>query len=142
MPSHDITIRVVVNLLLVALGYTLKRLDIISRQDGRVLNRLVLYVTLPATSLHAIAGADITWQLLLLPLVFFVVPIGLCLAGTLPARSLDLSRPAQGTFLVSLCGFMASLAYPFADAAYGMPGVQALAVCDLGNALAIFGVGY
>jgi predicted permease len=37
---------------------------------------------------------------------------------------------------------MASLAYPFADAAYGLPGVQALALCDLGNALAIFGVAY
>jgi hypothetical protein len=37
---------------------------------------------------------------------------------------------------------MGSLAYPFADAAYGMEGMRALAISDLGNAFAIFGVAY
>jgi hypothetical protein len=35
---------------------------------------------------------------------------------------------------------MGSLAYPFADAAYGMEGMRALAISDIGNAFAILGI--
>ena len=44
--------------------------------------------------------------------------------------------------MVSLCGFMGSLLYPFMEAVYGDAGVQATAVSDLGNAIVIFVVGY
>jgi malate permease and related proteins len=43
---------------------------------------------------------------------------------------------------VSFCGVMGSLAYPFAEAAFGLEGVRTVAVSDLGNAIAIFAVAY
>jgi predicted permease len=142
MPSSDLTIQVVVNLLLVALGYLIVRLGLLSRHDGRVLNRLVLYVTLPATSLRAMAGATLEPRILALPVLLFLLSMAMWLLGTLPARALRLTRADYGTFVVSLSGFMASLAYPFAETAFGIEGVRALAISDLGNALAILGVAY
>jgi hypothetical protein len=142
MTQPTVTDRVIINLLIIAIGYLLKRASIISREDGRVLSRVVLYVTLPATSLRVIANTAISWDLLLLPIIVFVVAVVTCLIGFIPARALKLSGADLGTFAVSLCGFMASLAYPFLEAAYGDAGVRALALCDLGNALAIFGVAY
>jgi predicted permease len=64
MPSSDVTIQVVVNLLLVALGYLIVRLGLLSRRDRLVLSRLVLYVTLPATSLRAMTGATLEPRIL------------------------------------------------------------------------------
>jgi predicted permease len=142
MSDQDAPIKVVVNLLLVALGHLLVRFGLVSRGEGRVLNRLVLYVTLPATTLLAISGAALDWQTLTLPVLLLVAPMLLWTLGTVPARALRLSRVDRGTFIVALCGFMASLAYPFVEAAYGVDGLRALAIADLGNAVAIFGVAY
>lgn len=142
MSDTTITNRVLVNLLLIAVGYLIKKMGVVSRDDGRILNRLVLYLTLPMMNLKAVMGTTISWNLLLLPLLLFVVGMLVYWLSRFPARWLKLSQQDTGTFVVSLCGFMGSLLYPFMEAAYGDAGVQATAVCDLGNAITIFVVGY
>lgn len=142
MPDTTITNSVLVNLLLIAVGYLIKKLGVVSRDDGRILNRLVLYLTLPMMSLKAVMDTPLSWTLSLLPLLLLVAGLLLYRFGYFPARWLKLSRRDTGTFVVSLCGFMGALLYPFMDAAYGDAGVQATAVCDLGNAITIFVVGY
>jgi hypothetical protein len=142
MAESTVTQKVVINLLLVALGYLIKRAGLVSRDDGRVLNRIVLYVTLPAMNLLVISRAELSWTLLILPVLFLATAVVIRWAGRAPARWLGLSRQDTGTFVVSLCGVMGSLAYPFAEAAFGEPGVRTVAVSDLGNAIGIFGVAY
>ena len=111
--NSTVTLRLIANLLVIAIGYVVKKLGLVSREEGRVLNRLVLYVTLPAASLLALSEATLSWTLLLLPLLLFAVAIAICSGGVLVARSLKLARADKGTFVVSLCGFMLSMAYPF-----------------------------
>ncbi len=142
MPDPTITNRVLVNLLLIAVGYLIKKLGVVSRDDGRILNRIVLYLTLPMMNLKAVMNTTLSWHLLLLPLILLVVGTVMCLLGIFPARWLNLAQRDKGTFVVALCGFMGSLLYPFIEAVYGDSGIQATAICDLGNAIAIFGVGY
>jgi len=142
MPDPTITNRVLVNLLLIAVGYLIKKLGVVSRDDGRILNRLVLYLTLPMMNLKAVMNTTLSWHLLLLPLFLLVAGTVVCLLSTFPTRWLNLSRRDTGTFVVALCGFMGSLLYPFMEAVYGDLGIQAMAICDLGNAITIFGVGY
>jgi hypothetical protein len=142
MPDPTITNRILINLLLIAVGYLIKKLGVVSRDDGRILNRLVLYLTLPMMNLKAVMNTTLEWHLLLLPLILLVVGAAMCLFGAFPARWLNLSRRDAGTFMVASCGFMGVLLYPFIEAVYGDPGIQATAICDLGNAIAIFGVGY
>ena len=142
MPDATITNSVLVNLLLIAVGYLIKKAGVVSRDDGRILNRLVLYLTLPMLSLKAVMTTPISWSLLVLPLLLLIAGLLLCRFGHFPARWLKLSRRDTGTFVVSLCGFMGALLYPFMEAIYGDAGVQATAICDLGNAITIFVVGY
>jgi predicted permease len=142
MPDTTVTNRVLVNLLLIAVGYLIKKFGVVSRDDGRILNRLVLYLTLPMMNLRAVMNTPLSWQLLLLPLLMFSVGVAMCWLSRYPARWLHLSQRDAGTFAVATCGFMGSLLYPFIEAVYGDPGIQATAICDLGNAIAIFGVGY
>ncbi|HOU14676.1 MAG TPA: AEC family transporter [Anaerolineae bacterium] len=142
MPDPTITNKVLVNLLLIAVGYLIKKLGVVSRDDGRILNRLVLYLTLPMMNLKAVMNTPLSWHLLLLPLTLLFVGVVMCLFSRYPARWLHLPQRDTGTFMVASCGFMGSLLYPFIEAVYGDPGIQATAICDLGNAIAIFGVGY
>ena len=142
MPDPTITNKVFVNLLLIAVGYLIKKLGIVSRDDGRILNRIVLYLTLPMMNLKAVMNTTLSWNLLLLPLLLLVVGVTMSLLSHYPAQWLHLPQRDKGTFMVALCGFMGSLLYPFIEAVYGDPGIQATAICDLGNAVAIFGVGY
>ncbi|MCD6286338.1 MAG: AEC family transporter [Anaerolineae bacterium] len=142
MSDADVTNRIIVNLLLIAVGYLIKRVGLVRRDDGRILNRIVLYVTLPAVNLRVISGAELSWKLLILPVIMFVAGLMMSRVGRWRGKALDLSRPDMGTFVISFCGVMASLAYPFAEAAFGSEGVRTVAISDLGNALVIFGVAY
>lgn len=142
MSDTVVTQRVVVNLLLIAVGYLIKRVGLVSREEGRVLNRIVLYITLPAMNLKVISGTELSWELVVLPVVFLAAGFFASQVGRWRGQRLDLSRQDMGTFVVSFCGVMGSLAYPFAEAAFGMEGVRTVAVSDLGNAIAIFALAY
>ena len=142
MPDPTIANKVLVNLILIAVGYLIKKLGVVSRDDGRILNRLVLYLTLPMMNLKAVMNTTLSWHLLLLPLLLLAAGVTMSLLSHYPAQWLHLPQRDKGTFMVALCGFMGSLLYPFVEAVYGDPGIQATAICDLGNAIAIFGVGY
>jgi predicted permease len=142
MSDADVTNKIIVNLLLIAVGYLIKRVGLVSRDEGRILNRIVLYITLPAVNLRAISGTELSWELLLLPAVMLVAGTIMSRVGHWCGKALDLSRPDMGTFVISFCGVMASLAYPFAEAAFGSEGVRTVAISDLGNAVVIFGIAY
>ena len=122
MSDTVVTQRIIINLLLIGLGYLIKRVGLVSRDEGRVLSRVVLYVTLPATNLLAISTAELTWELLALPVVFLLAGVVASQVGRWSGQLLDLSRQDLGTFVVSFCGVMGSLAYPFAEAAFGEEG--------------------
>lgn len=137
-----VTQRVVINLLLIAIGYLIKRVGLLEREHGQVLNRLVLYVTMPALNLQVISQAPLSWQLMILPVLSLTSGVLMSQVGRWVARGLRLSRRDTGTFVVSLCGVMGALAYPFVEAAYGDTGIRTAAISDLGNAVAIFAFAY
>jgi len=95
-----VTHRIVVNLLLVALGYGIMRLGLVSRDEGRVLNRIVLYVTLPAMNLKAISQTELSWNVLVAVFTLFVLP----LSGSVRAMAflLSLMPTSLSTLLYSV----------------------------------------
>lgn len=138
----SVTHKVIINLMLIGVGYLIKRLGLVEREDGRILNRIVLYITLPAMNLRVISDTDLSWELFILPIVFLFAGLIMSQFAKVPARLLHLNKADTGTFVVSLCGVMASLAYPFVEAGYGDEGTSIVALSDLGNAIAIFAVAY
>lgn len=142
MADATVTNKVIVNLLLIGLGYLIKRVGLVSRDEGRVLNRIVLYVTLPAMNLRAISETELSWGLFALPVVMFLAGLLMSRVGHWRGMATGLTRRDLGTFVVSFCGVMASLAYPFAEAGFGAEGVSTVAISDLGNAIAIFALAY
>ncbi len=142
MSDAAVTNKVVVNLLLIALGYLIKRVGLVSRDEGKVLNRIVLYVTLPAMNLRVISETELSWTLFALPIVMFLAGLLMSRVGHWRGTGAGLDRRDLGTFVVSFSGVMASLAYPFAEAGFGAEGVRTVAISDLGNAMVIFALAY
>ena len=140
--QSTVTQKVLINLLLIGVGYLIKRLGLVAREDGRILNRIVLYITLPAMNLKVIRATELSWQLFIIPIVFLIAGLLMSYLGKVPSRILNLSKADTGTFVISLCGVMASLAYPFIEAGYGAEGVSIVAINDLGNAIAVFVIAY
>jgi len=138
----DVTNKVIVNLLLIAVGYLIKRVGLVRKEDARILNRIVLYITLPAVNLRVISETELSWELFILPVMMLIAGLIMSRTGRWRGRALGLTKGDLGTFAISFTGVMASLAYPFAEAAFGAEGVRTVAISDLGNAIVIFGIAY
>jgi predicted permease len=130
-----------VSLLLIAVGYALRRLAVFDERAGQTLTRLALYVTLPAVILSTVPRIPLTRSLLLFPLA--------CLAagGAAFFLGLGLSRRyeprSRGVMIMSSLGYNNGLfAFPIAQAIWGAVGVQYLAVFDLANVVLLLGVNY
>lgn len=128
-------------IIIIALGYILKRFNIIKEKDGESLSRIIFNLTLPA--LIIVSFTDITIE----PSLFLLIIIG-CLYGVMMAfigififRKED--RPTRGMLTMLVSGFNIGLfAYPLVGGIWGKQGIQYFGMFDVGNAIVIFGVVY
>ena len=121
------------------IGFGFKKLNVVQKEDGRILSKLLMLLLIPATIIHAIATAVIAPRLLLLPLAGIIVVLILLGIGFFLAPLLGLRGGTKGAFLVSFptmeCG---SIGYAVMAAAYGTAGLTAIVLFDLGHALLFF----
>lgn len=128
-------------IIIIVIGYTLKRFNIITERDGEGLSRIIFNITLPA--LIIVSFTDITIE----PSLFLLIIIG-CLYGVMMAfigififRKED--RPTRGMLTMLISGFNIGLfAYPLVGGIWGKEGIQYFGMFDVGNAIVIFGVVY
>ena len=123
------------------LGYALKRVGVVSRDDGAVMLRFVVNVTLPALLLHTLTSAG--------PLfgpgapVVFLTSILASALVTGGACLLYRRRPSyeRGLMVGAMTGVnLGTFAYPFVEAVWGAEGLRLAALYDIPNALVVFGV--
>ena len=70
MSHTGVTAQIVVKLLVLGPGYSHKRVGLVSRDDGGVLNRCALCMILPALTLKAMLGAELAGGMAILPSLF------------------------------------------------------------------------
>jgi malate permease and related proteins len=130
-----------ISLLVILLGYLIKKLNVVKPEDGKVLSRIVLFVTFPALILHTLARLQINFSFLLLPLICLLFGLGVFLFSYAMFRH---KPPAvKGLLLMAVVGFNIGLfAYPIVEAIWGLPGLQYLAMFDIGNAILVLGLSY
>ncbi len=130
-------------LLLVILGYFLKKVDIIEKKAADSLIDIVFYIFLPATLFYSLINLELKPELLLLPLSGFSVALICYGFGFLIANWLKLEQKTEGIFLVS-CGAMnqALFVYPFFLIYLGTKGLAYAAFYDIGQASLSLTLGY
>ncbi len=128
-------------LLLIGLGYLLKRLNILKESDGEVISRIIFNLTLPALVIVSLNTVKIEPSLMLLP--FIVVSYGLISVLLAYFTFKNEEKEIKGTLMMLCTGYNIGLfAFPLVEAIWGAEGLLYFGMYDAGNAFLVFGVSY
>lgn len=127
----------------VAIGVTLRVTGMLSADDARPLNTVLLYVALPALIFSAVKRSTLDPAFAMLPAIGWAVALlGLLVAWGL-SRTLKLEGPTAGAFImVCVFGNTAYVGYPVAQALLGDAGLVRAIFSDVfGNTAAVISLG-
>ena len=127
----------------IALGVALRVSGVLSADDARPLNTLLIWVAMPALIFTTVRREALDPTLIALPLIGWAVALGGLGVAWLLARALKLDGPTTGAFmLASAFGNTAYVGYPIASALLGDAGLMRAIFSDIfGNTLAVITVG-
>ena len=130
-----------ISMIIILIGYGLKRTGVLSEQDGKTLAKIIFTLTLPAVILNAISNIELDIALIAMPIICVVYNLGVLGISTLLFSGYD--REKKGIGLMSVIGFnVGNFAYPIIEGIWGTEGLQYIAMFDVGNALIMFIVVY
>lgn len=130
-------------LALVGVGVTLRVSGLLSAEDSRPLNTVLMYVALPALIFSSVHRAELDPRLGMLPAIAWAVALlGLAIGWTL-ARLLKLKGPTAGAFIMAcVFGNTGYMGYPVASALMGDAGLVRAIFSDVfGNTAAVISIG-
>lgn len=136
-----VTEQFIMIILLIALGYLLKRINFLKATDSQVLSTLVLNVTLPSLVIVNLNSAE-------LDLSFSILPIMMIVYGVLAKVTVLWLFNKHNNHIKGTVGMMtASLniglfAYPLVDTIWPKNGMIYFGMADIGGAIIMFGVTY
>jgi predicted permease len=116
-------------LLLLGIGYTARILGLFKPQDVSILNRLVLYIFMPATVFYGIYNLKVDPSLLKLPLVGIIEV--LLLLPLLVSITKKMESNLRGAYiLTAIFGNTAFIGYPICLLTYGNEGLARAIIYD------------
>jgi predicted permease len=129
---------------LVMVGYILKKINVIKLEDGPLLTKLILTLTLPSVIFLSISQANVEpTSLGLLAICSFIVVMTLRLLSGRITKWLNLEDSVAGVvILTSMVMNIGTFLFPVIQAVYGQAGISRLAAFDIGNSLVTSGYGY
>lgn len=127
--------------LIIAIGYVIKRLGWVATQDFPIFSKIVLRITLPCALAVSFDTFDLTPSLLFLALLAFGVNLIQQVAGFLLGRRQG--RAAQTFGVLNVGGYNIGLfAMPYLSGLLGHQAIAYAIIFDVGNSLAAAGIGY
>lgn len=131
-----------VSMLIIVLGYSLKRFQILKEHDGETLARIIFNLTLPCLIITTFSSIRIEPSLVLLLLSSIAYGFMMALLGIYGFRN-EKSRSMRGMLSILLPGFNIGIfAYPLIEAVWGQEGLKYFGMFDVGNAFVVFGLSY
>jgi predicted permease len=130
-------------LVFVTIGLALRLTGLLSHDDAKPLNTIIIYVGLPALVFQVLRRADLGIELLWIAAAGWVaVGVGLTVSWSI-TRTVRMARPRAGGFmLTSSLGNTGYLGYPLALALLGETGlVRAIAYDQLVSVIAVLSIG-
>jgi predicted permease len=129
--------------LLFVAGALLRAGGLLHRTHAERLATIVFSVSLPATILVSLDRITLSPSFWRLPLAAWFVVLPMLLGAWLIGRRLDLTKAAQGSFILATTIMnMAFFAYPLILATMGEQGFVRALLFDLGHGLLVFTVVY
>ncbi|WP_407392418.1 AEC family transporter [Methanobrevibacter sp.] len=138
MDAIEVTILSII--LMIALGYFLKRIDFLSEKDIEPFNKIVMYILMPCMIFHAIYTADLSLipKLGILPFIILASSIVTGIVSYFILKQFDLDDITLWSVLVTvMIANTAFMGYPVNLGIYGQAGFLRAIFCDMAT-LCIF----
>jgi len=134
----DIILKIIPVVLIFLLGYILKRLNILKKEDGDLFLKVVYYIALPALIIISVADVELRPNFVFLPIAAVLTALTTTLISYWTGRILRLPRPSLGTFIIGSTIMNIGFTLPFFITAYGKQGLARITMFDFGNMAIIF----
>lgn len=128
-------------LLLIGIGYLLKRIGYISGKDSRVISTLVLNLTLPAVVIVNLNDVELTPSLSILPIMMILY--GIIAKVLIVVMFLKYNNEVRGTVAIMMGSMNIGIfAYPLVQQIWPDKGLIYFGMADIGGAIVMFGMTY
>ncbi|QLK86628.1 AEC family transporter [Staphylococcus sp. 17KM0847] len=135
------TMNFMIILLLIAVGYMLKRLNFITGADSKVISTIVLNVTLPAVVIVNLNDVSLTPSLSILPVM--MVLYGILTKVLIVLMFLKYTNEVRGTVAMMIASMNIGIfAYPLVQQIWPDKGLIYFGMADIGGAIVMFGLTY
>ena len=134
----DILLKSLAYVLVIILGYVLKRVGLFGPKDYQIISKILFNFTIPAAILSNVGGVTLEASLLLLVAVGLITNVIPLLAGWGITRR----RPKEqkALFLLNLPGYnIGAFVLPLAQSFLGAAAMTATCIFDIGNAIMCLG---
>lgn len=127
--------------LVIVIGYILKQMGILKKEDGHTVATIIMNVTLPCALLCSANGMTIDSSMLTLLLIGFFTNVFMVVVSYLLTKKEGPLK--QGYYMINCSGYnIGNFAMPFVQAFFPGMGVAYLCMFDVGNAIMCLGGTY
>jgi malate permease and related proteins len=131
----------ILSMLIILLGYILKRINILKESDGDTFSRIIFNITLPSLVINTFSAITVDFSLGLLPVINIIYCTLIAFFSLFIFR--NRSRKTKGMLSMVSIGFNIGLfVYPLVEALWGEAGIKYFGMFDMGNGLSVFGISY
>ncbi|MFX0070683.1 MAG: AEC family transporter [Candidatus Hermodarchaeota archaeon] len=129
------------SLAIIVIGYIIKRLKIVTEENGKIIAKIILNVTLPALIFNVINNIEIRPSLIILPFICVCYSVSVAFIAYLIFKKKPIEL--KGVILMTVIGCNIGLfAYPMIEMIWGVEGLIYVIMFDIGNSFIIFGLSY
>lgn len=131
----------VYSIIIIALGYLLKRFNFLKKEDGAAFSRIIFNLTLPCLLIVSFDSIRIELSLFYLIVISFIYGILMGFLGIFAYKNEN--RKMRGMLAMMVPGFNIGLfAFPLVEGIWGAEGLKYFSMFDMGNSFIVFGVIY
>ncbi|WP_458454569.1 AEC family transporter [Methanobrevibacter sp.] len=137
---NEIEVTILSIVIMIGLGYFLKRIDFLSEKDIDPFNKIVMYILLPCMIFHALYGADLSYiaKLGILPFIILASSMVTGIVSYFILRQFKLDNITLWSVLVTvMIANTAFMGYPVTLGIFGQEGFLRAIFCDIAT-LCIF----
>ncbi|NLB53567.1 MAG: AEC family transporter [Syntrophomonadaceae bacterium] len=130
----------IITLVMVCLGYLLKRLDIFSEKDGETIAKIVFNLTLPALFFSNFSQAELELSLIWLSVIAIAFNLFIIAIGMFVYRREE--RKRKGMYVIMLPVGNGLFFFPLVEAIWGSTGLIHFGMFDIANAFTLYVISY
>lgn len=129
------------SMLIIMVGYFLRRTNLLKEQDGESLSRIIFNISLPALIINTFNTITIDFSLILITIIGIVYGAFMALLGVVIFKNEDTKTKGMLSMLIPAFN-IGLFAYPLVEALWGQEGIKYFGMFDVGNSLVTFGIIY